>query len=628
MRSRSQLAILFTVVVTVAAVMFAGSALAQSPSGTPSGEKVTFVWGDTSEPSSLNPMRGYLATDFYFWAASYHLLTDFSIDDLSARPGLAEKIDVSPDGMTFTYHIRQGIKWSDGEPLTANDVAYTLNIYKSNHAYLPQNYLTLIDGEVEATDDYTVVFHSTAPTSLYGGEIPYMYDYILPEHIWSKFDQPKQYDNFSAYPDLGIPAGQVGSGPFVIAEYKTGEFVRMVRNPYWGGPEPAVDELIYRIYKNEDSEALALKQGEIDFGYFDSANIFNSVKDEPNIGTLVGSIPQFDEVGINTGSAYETAGDGFTPHGDGHEALMDLTVRRAIRMAIDSETLSEKIHLGYAQPGTTIIPPISVAGARWEPTGDEVIPFDIPGANQLLDEAGYEDCNDDGVREMPGCKEPSLEFRYYVQTNDQNTVKAAPFVKSWLADIGIQVDVQAMSSGRLTDEINAGTYDLFHWGWIPDPDPDSALSWFQCGERPPDGSSYGNNDSYYCDPEYDALYQKQRTTLDVNQRWDIVHQMQQMYYEDAAYAVLWYPPLFQAYRTDSFSGYEPQPSVANGGGDLLAGYSMDVFWSLKPVGAGGTGATETRGVSAGIWIGALIALIVVFGAVLFVRRRRSREDQA
>src|SRR5438094_105878 len=86
---------------------------------------------------------------------------------------------------------------------------------------------------------------------------------------------------------------------------------------------------------------------------------------------------------------------------------------------------------------------------------------------------------------MPNGGRP-LEFRYYVQTNDQNTVKTAPFIQDWLKQIGIKTDVTAMTSGRLGDEINAGTYDLFHWGWLPDPDPDSQLSYFTCDQRPGD----------------------------------------------------------------------------------------------------------------------------------------------
>jgi peptide/nickel transport system substrate-binding protein len=582
----------------------------------PEDEKVTFVYGDTSEPSSLNPFKGYLGTDFYFWGWTYHLPINFAVDDLSAVPDLVRDVQVSEDGTQFTYSLRDDVTWSDGEALTAEDVVWTLTTYKEKHAYLPQTYLQTVKS-IEAPDDHTVVLTTSEPTSLYSGAVPYMYTYILPEHVWADHaDEPKQYEN--------VP--NVGSGPFVIAEYERGQFVRMERNPHWNGPEPHVDEIIYRIFKNEDAEAEALKQGEIDFAYFDSANIINSLEGELGIETHVGTRPEFDEIAMNTGSAFQAPDPPFTPHGDGHPALQDPVVRRAIRMAIDSEEVAERIHLGYATPGTTIVPPVSIAGMRWEPTGDEVIPFDLEGAAQLLEENGYRDTDGDGVREMPDGT--PLEFRYYTQTNDQNTIKAAPFVRGWLEDIGIDVSVEAMSSGRLGDEINAGTYDLFHWGWIPDPDPDSILSYFQCAERPPDAQTYGNNDAYYCNPEYDRLYQEQRTTLDPARRTEVIHEMQRLFYEDAPYAVLWYPPLYQAYRTDSFTGYRPQPSPK---GDLLDGYSRDAALLIRPVSeeqAAAGGSTAARGIPAGVWIGIAAAVVALFLIMLLLRRRGSGEDRA
>jgi peptide/nickel transport system substrate-binding protein len=597
------------------AVPVYAAAQTETPSPTGTEEKVTFIYGDTGEPSSLNPMKGYLAIDFYAWAWSYHLPITFGVEDLAAVPDFVIDTQVSEDGTTFTYTTRQGLRWSDGEPMTAEDMAFTLNLYQEKQAYLPQNYLTLMES-VEATDDHTVVLTTSQPTSLYSGAVPYMYTYILPEHVWSEFEEPKSYDN--------VP--QVASGPFRIAEYERGQFVRMERNPEWTGAEPQIDEIIYRIFKNEEAEAEALRTGEIDFGYFDSANVFNSLKGEEDVGTHVGTIPSFDEIGMNTGSAYQEPEGDFEPHGDGHPALTDVNVRRAIRMAINSEELVDRVLLGYGLPGTTIIPPVSVEGARWEPSEDEIISWDIEGANQLLDDAGYEDTDGDGIREMPqGSLEPGrpLEFRYYVQTNDQNTVKTAPFVRSWLEDIGIRAQVTAMSSGRLGDEINAGTYDLFHWGWIPDPDPDSALSWFQCDQRPPNAQTYGNNDSYYCNPEYDQMYVEQRTALDAQERLQIVQEMQRLYYEDSPYAVLWYAPVFQAYRTDSFTGYRPQPAPR---GDLLTGYSRDAMLSIRPVGEG-TAGKETRGISPVVWIG-IAAGVVVLIALVVMLRRRPAEDRA
>jgi peptide/nickel transport system substrate-binding protein len=593
-------------------------------------EKVVFTWGGTGEPTSLNPMSGYSAIDGYFWTPQYHLLIDFDVN-FDAEPGLATDVETSADNMTFTYTISDQFVWSDGEPVTAEDVAYTINLYKSNHAYLPQGYLTLLDGDVRLVDETHIQFDTLGPTSLYAGEAPYMYFYILPKHVFEQVEQgncpdgadpctPKSYEN--------VPS--VGSGPFTIAEYKVGQFVRMERNPFWTGTEPAVDEIIYRFYKNDDALSQALLQGEVDFVYLDTPNIFNSLEGQENIGTEVGSIPLFSEIGLNSGSAYQEAGDGFTPHGDGHPALTDVTVRQAIRMAINSEDLVEKVLLGYGSPGDSMVPPVSVPGSRWEPTGDEVLAWDIPAANQLLEDAGYTDTDGDGVREMPpGSLDPGrpLEFRYYVRTNEQTTVDAAPFISEWLGQIGIEAEVIAVTSGRLGDIINEGTYDMFAWGWYPDPDPDAVLSWMKCDQRPPDGSTYGNNDSYHCDPEYDQLYLEQQQALDVNERWEIVHQMQKMFYEDATYSILWYDPYFQAYRTDRFTGYNPQPPQ---NGDLLEGWGgiSDVWLTLEPVGeaeGGGGSSAEARGVSPLLWAG--IAAVLVIGAVvLFARRRRVSDE--
>jgi peptide/nickel transport system substrate-binding protein len=600
---------------TFAALALPG-AEAQSP--TPEDQKVVFVYGDTQEPSSMNPMRGYLAVDFYFWAYSYHLPITFAVEDLGAAPDLVTDVEVSEDGLTYTYTIRDDVLWSDGEPLTAEDVAFTLNLYKTNHGYLPQGYLGIMVS-AEATSPTTVEIVTKSPTILYAGEVPYLYTYILPKHVWEQFDKPKQFDN--------VP--MVSSGPFFVAEYKQGQFVRLERNPHWSGPEPQIDEIIFRIFKNEDALAEALKQGEIDFAYLDSANVFNSLKGEPNIETYNGLRPEFDEIAMNNGSAYQAPEPPFKPHGDGHPALTDPVVRRAIRMAINSEELVEKIHLGLAEPGTTIIPPVTVPGARWVPSEEEMIPFDIEGANQLLDDAGYADTDGDGVREMPqGSLEPGrpLELRYYVQSDDQNTVRAAPFIRSWLEQIGIQADVTAMSSGRLNDEIIAGTYDLFHWGWVPDPDPDGILQNFTCEDRAPNAQTYGDNDTYYCNPEYDALYQQQVSTLDPQQRFEIVHEMQRIFYEDAAYAVLWYPPFLQAYRTDTFTGYVAQPQPR---GDLLTGYSRDAVLLIRPVSEeAAAGTTEARGIPAGVWIGIAAGVVVLVVVILLLRRRRRAEERA
>ena len=306
---------------TLASTMFATSAFGQSAS---SGPQTTFTWGDTSEPSSLNPMKGNLATDYNIWAASYNLPIEFSVKDMSPdyEHSIVTSVDHSSDGLTFTYHVRSGMKWSDGQPFTAEDIAWTLNYYKKNDV---SNYAADLAAfkDATATDPTTVVLTASSPTSVYAGETVFMYDYILPEHIWSKYN-----DDFkAALQDQNVP--NVGSGPYVITSYKQGQSVTLERNPnYWGlsvGLTPHYDKLIYVIYNNEDSEAAALQNGEIDYGYFDSANILNTLKGKPNIETRGAFIPNFEEIGINTGSAFETnTTGGFKPHGDGAHALTDV----------------------------------------------------------------------------------------------------------------------------------------------------------------------------------------------------------------------------------------------------------------------------------------------------------------
>jgi peptide/nickel transport system substrate-binding protein len=641
-RTAFRLGITLMLAAAFVSAALAQAAYAQDTTGATGddGQKVVFTWASTAEPDSLSPMTGYSAIEFYFWTASLHLPVDFATDFSSEQPdptfdgfnsGLVTDIQVSDDSMHYTYTIRDDLFWSDGEPLTADDVAYTLNLYKNNHAYLPQTYVAQIDGDVTAPDATHIEFATKEPTGLYNGQSPYLYTYILPKHIFQQVEQgncPGQSPDERCSPKSYSYVPQVGSGPFVMAEYKVGEFVRMERNPYWPGPKPAVDEIIYRIYKNDDAIATALQTGEIDFGQVTTPNIFNTLKNAQNIDSMVGTIPSFSEIGMNSGSAYEDPQGAFVPHGDGHPALADVTVRRAIRMAIDSEALNKQVLLGYGVPGDSVVPPVSVQGARWAPTGADKLGPDIEGAKQLLEDAGYVDSDGDGIREMPaGSPDPGrpLDFRYYVRTAEQTSVDAAPFISEWLQEIGIKTEVTAVNSAKLTDIINAGDYELFSWGWYPDPDPASQLSYFTCDQRPPDGNTYGNNDAYYCNPDYDKLYQQQLAQTDSSARWDIVHEMQKMFYEDAPYAIMWYDPIFSAWRSDRFEGYIPQPQP---NGDPLEGWGgiSEVWLSIHPVaGSAGGGATETTGISPVVW--AIIAgVIVLLVAVFLIRRRRAAEE--
>jgi peptide/nickel transport system substrate-binding protein len=613
------------VALVAAAGVVAGTATpAPAQSASSSATPTAFTWADTQEPSSLNPLVGYEGTDYVFWAMNYNLPIEFSAADFSPdlEHSIVTSVDASSDGMTFTYHLRPGMKWSDGQPFTASDMAWTLNFYKK---WRIANYtadLSLMD-TATATDATTVVITSTQPTSFYSGKTVFMYDYILPEHIWGKYENdPKGAKQLGNAPS-------VGSGPYIIKDYKRGQSVTLVKNPYyWGttaGLTPTYDKLVYVIYNNEDAEASALQNGEIDFGYFNSANILNSLKTGKDIAVRGGQIPKFEEIGINTGSAYQTnPAGGFKPHGDGAHALTDPIVRRAIRQAVDNQTIVEKVLLGYGAVGDSPVQPTATTG-NWDPTPAEALPFDLSAANQKLDAAGYT-MGPDGVRIDPSNGKP-LEFRYYTRNSDQNTIETAPFVKDWLSQIGIKLDILTASDAKLETLIEAGTYDLFDWDWFPNPDPNYILGIFTCIQRPPRAGIYKNSDSYYCNPRYDALFAKQATAVDPSKRADIVHEMQAILYQDSPYVVMYYSNTLEAYRTDRVTGFTPQPAdTSTTKGDLLATYGPFSFISIRPA-VGSSGGAAAKGASAGLWIAGAIALIVLGAVLVLVRRRRAVDDE-
>ena len=614
-RTRWKIITFFIVGGVLASSAYAGLALAQDQSSSPA-KKTTFIYGTTGNNSSMNPLVGYLGIDYTIWSLEYNLPIEFATKDFGPdfEHSIVTKVDTGADNMTFTYHMRSGMKWSDGEPFTAADAVWTLNFYKQNHI---SNYALDLTMFKDATlvDDTTFEIHSLKPTVVYSGASTFMYEFILPEHIWSKLDEPKKFEN--------VPA--IGSGPLVVTDYKPGDQVTMKRNPYyWGGQvglTPTVDVIIEKMFNDENQMAAALQNGEIDYANFDSANILNTLKTKPNIAVHGAVIPLFDELAFNTGSAFQdNPAGGFTPHGTGSHAAADPAFRRAIREAIDSQELVDKVYGGYAVAADLPVQPDAIpAGAHWSPPPDEALPFNLEKAKADLAAAGYEDTDGDGTVNDPVTGD-NVVLQYFTRTSDQNTIKTAPFVKDWLSQIGVDLNIQSVSSGKLTTIIEAGNYDMFAWGWFPNPDPNFILGIFTCDQRAPKAGVYGNNDSFFCDPHYDQLYQDQLATKTVQERIDVMHEMQQILWHQQPYIMLAYTDYLEAYRTDRFTGYIMQPA---GNGDLLATWGPFAFINLRPV--SGSSAASSNSIPAGVWIAIVVGLAVV--VTLVMRRRRSVGDE-
>jgi peptide/nickel transport system substrate-binding protein len=578
----------------------------------PRGER-SFVVGMKQPVDSFNPYVGVVQQAFEAYGLMYDYLTMSSPQDFSAIPGLAERWDPSPDGRTWTFHLRTGVMWSDGRPLTARDVVHSFQRALDGETENGQygSYVANIT-KVTAPDDATVVFTLSEPTpTMLRLAVP-----IVPEHVWSEIDG----DEVATFANTDSP---VGSGPFRLVEVQTGQFYRFAANKsYWGGP-PKIDELVLRIFADDSAMGQALQKGEIDMAGDISAPVFNSLADVPGVTRSSSKYPGFNELGFNLGAA-TVDGD---PIGDGHPALKDKRVRVAIDHALDRATLVAQVLRGHGSPATGVIPPIYV-DQHWSPPGGGRA-FDPALANRLLDEAGYPK-GTDGVRAGPGGRK--LEFRLYGRESSETSKDNVEFIREWLADVGITARVQIMSEDQLTTVLGQGDFDLFEWGWVVEPDPDFQLSVFTCDNRSYlDGGevSAGWSDSFYCDDTYDALYQRQRTIIDPAERATAVKQAQQMLYDDVAYSMLFYYNTFEAYRSDRFTGLVRQP--ADGGSFVLQAGGTWTYRNVEPVDPSSLDA-ERKSEANRVWVilasgaGALLVLAIAVAAVM-MRRRRSSGDR-
>jgi peptide/nickel transport system substrate-binding protein len=228
---------------------------------------------------------------------------------------------------------------------------------------------------------------------------------------------------------------------------------------------------------------------------------------------------------------------------------------------------------------------------------------------------------------MPNGGRP-LQFRLMARQESPNSQQSVQFIQGWLKQIGIDAKVSVVEENRLTDIIGQGEFDMFEWGWVVDPDPAYQLSVFTCAQRSyksPGGEvSPGLSDSFYCNPAYDKLYDEQSKTIDPNRRAELIKQMQAMVYQDAPYVVTFYYDDLQAYRSDRFSGFVPQPDP---GGVLAFQWGTFSYQRIGPPQAAATGSGGGGSSLPVILIGAVVVLAAAGGGLLLARRRSATQDE-
>ncbi len=581
-------------------ILFMAVSPAQASSESPaSSKKVTLRVGWMMNPDNLNPFVGYQTTSYVLYHLNYDLLVKYDQETLQPKPGLAESWEHSADGKTWTFHIRKGVKWQDGEPFTAHDVAFTYNYIIDNEMGAYTMYTTYIE-KVEATDDYTAVFTCSQPVAtMLQGWVP-----ILPEHIWAKIDPKKAGTTFRNDPPV------VGTGPFQVVEWKKNSYVRLVANKdYWGGA-PHIDELIFRIYTTPESLADDLRTGAIDLTSALGEAQYNKFKGMEGFGAIKTLDDCFRSIGINV----------YAKESLGNPVLLDPEFRRALACAVDHEKIAKIAYQGMAIPADSMLPsgywkePLDY---HWTPPADQRQDFDLEKAAQMLEEAGYKDSDGDGVREYKG--EP-IKLRLWALADQPAYASAGKLITDWYQQIGLDIDFSVHDDGYVSDHVYntvdgklTPDYDLFVWGWDGDYDPGFLLSVYLTSQI----NQW--SDSGWSNAEYDRLFEEQAACLDPQERKDIIWQMEELFYNEAPNIVLVYPQGADIYDTEHWTGWLRQP----GGSGTVA--NEWTYLNLRPKVA----ATGDEGSSTGLIVGIVVAAVVVIGGVVwFVVHRRRRGGEA
>lgn len=494
--------------------------------------------GWAGSPDTLNPGTAVLSEAYTIFALVYDTIYEYQLDG-TYKLDVAESAEVSDDGLTWTFKIRDGIKFHDGQPMTAKDVAFSVNLYKNNPDFIYLNAYTTNFDTVEATDDSTVVITLLAAVPNMDYLLSYLY--IVPEHVWKAYAEAPASTEFE---NLEM----IGTGPFKMIEYKQNEFVRIAANKEHFADLPKIDEVVFQTYESADVLVQSLTSGQVDMITEMPATAVETLKKTENITVVTGApyAPDVADVIFNQADPDNCPTDagGLCT---GHPALRDRNVRLALAHATNKQQLIDIVLLGYGAPGLTLIPD---GLGHWYNNTLVDYEFNVEKANTILDDAGYKDTDGDGIRELPDGSR-SLNFKMHWPSDSIDAPRQAELLSEMWGKVGVALELQAIDPDALTAACcPAFDFDIILWGWGSDPDPNLLLSVYSTGEIP-----NGYNETGYSNPVYDELHAQQGVELDLEKRRDLVWQMQKIVFDDVVYIIPYYQQATQAYRTDKFTGW-------------------------------------------------------------------------
>lgn len=426
-------------------------------------------------------------------------------------PGQAESYEVSEDGLTWTFHLREGLKWSDGSPLTANDFVYSWKRvcdpllaapYAETVLSMVKGYEEAIAGDIDALavsapDDLTFVVELSSNTSYFGSIAAFA---TL---------SPVQQATVEANGDAWAVSAEtyIGNGSFYISEWVPGSHITMTKNPnYWNADAIKLGSIKFLLIEDSNASYSAYQTGEA-----------LMIKDVPTeeIPSLTGNGEFFVDPLI--GTYYIDLNNTVEP-------FNNPLVRKALSLAIDRDYVANTLMQGTYTPATNFMGPgwVDTDGSDFQANANGGAPYidnanfeaNLAKAKELLAEAGYPD------------GEGFPTFTYSLNDSGYHKVVAEYLQQAW-AELGITVEVEVVEWSSFTPMRRAGDYEASRDGWVGDySDPSNMLSLMV--------STNGNNNAKYSNPDFDALMETAASTLDPVERSAALHAAEDLIMEEAA----------------------------------------------------------------------------------------------
>ncbi|MFE5548905.1 ABC transporter substrate-binding protein [Streptomyces sp. NPDC056534] len=481
---------------------------------------------------------------------SYDLLLNYSTQD--GRPdlenSLARSYTVSPDGKTWTFTLRSGITWSDGQPFTSADVKWTYDAARTNETNMLSGYMTSVEN-VSAPDPLTVRLGLTDPDArLDSAFIP-----ILPKHVFKSVP----IDKIDKTP-VSLPS--VTTAPFSIKKWDKNGTTELVPNPKFRGTKPQMQRVLFIHYDDGEAALRDLKLRALDMVTEGNSRWAGQLKKSKDIKVWGAPSPGFSEIAFNS-CPPKGAGACSGPGKKAKVAVVqDPAIRQALAWGIDRETLSRTVYGGQNPPAYGLISPYYASYFKDHSQDPEIGYRYDPGEARNILKAGGWDCT-----KNPCAKNGvTARFEMMVRSTEDQDQNAVRRIRAWAADIGITIDIAVVTEDALNnaiyapgkdDDHYAPAFDAFYWAWSGDiGTPDLNLEVLRTD------SSW--QDCFYSSPSYDRASLKALKSQNLQERVAAMHEAEIIAMKDLPYIPTVYSHTLTLTRNDTWHGYlaSPQPN--------------------------------------------------------------------